>query len=174
MKGIISIIAGGTVIFAAIGIYLASCKYVLRQACNSMEAGNYSRAKFLAKILSFTPLKTGGYEILGEIAQNNAEFAEAVRLFNIALSRDNTLDNSWSGLFECHVCMDNFSEAARVISEAVVLLPDNELIHVYNLLTKKTTGSELSQAELALLVKNGIDLEQQANIKDVLLKICKL
>lgn len=173
MKSAITIIAGGIVIFALVGVYLGYCKYLLRQACNNMEAGNYSRAKFFAKILSFTPLKTGSYEILGEIAQNNEEYAEAVRLFNIALIRDNTLDNSWVGLFECQICMDNFSEAARIISEAVVLLPDNELIHVYNILTKKTNGSELSQTELAALAKNGIDLEQQANIKDVLLKICK-
>lgn len=174
MRGVVSIIIGGTVIFAVIGIFLASCKYILRQACNCMDAGNYNRAKFLATILRFSPMKTGSYEILGELAQINSEFAEAVRLFNMALSRDNTLDNSWTGLFECHVCMGNFSEAARVISEAVVLLPENELVKVYNVLTKKSNGGELSQAELELLAKNRIDLDQQANIRDVLLRICKL
>lgn len=174
MKGVVSIIIGGTVIFAFIGIFLASCKFILRQACNCMEVGNFSRAKFFATILRFTPMKTGGYEILGELAQINSEFAEAVRLFNIALSRDNTLDNSWTGLFECHVCMDNFSEATRVISEAVIIMPENELIILYNILIKKTNGGELSQAELEVLAKNRIDLDQQTNAKDVLFRICKL
>src|SRR5919108_5077356 len=101
MKGIISIIAGGIVIFVAISMYLAYSKFLLRRAYDSLEGGNFEKTKFLARLLSFTPFKACGYEIQAEIAQLNEGYEDAASLFGKALELDNTLENSWVGLFEC-------------------------------------------------------------------------
>lgn len=175
MKGLISIIAGGVVIFAAISMFLAYSKFLLRRAYDSLEAGDLEKTKLLARLLRLTPFKACSYEILAEIAQQQEKYEEAISLFNKALKLDNTLENSWVGLFECQVCMNKLEEASRVISEAADRVPSNELIKVYEILIARTAdNSALSQEQLALLAKHNICLDRDASkLEDVLLRICK-
>jgi len=175
ISSILTILAGGAVIFAGISIYLSYSKFLLRRAYNNLENGDLKVSKLLARLLLLTAFKACGYELLAEIAQLNKKYEEAVSLFSKALKFDCTLENSWAGLFECKICMGKIDEALHVISEATDRAPDNELIKVYKILVTRTAGSStLSREELTLLAKHNICLDRDAcKLEEVLLRICQ-
>jgi tetratricopeptide (TPR) repeat protein len=107
--------------------------------------------KELQQELAIDPANAGAEYVLGELARQNQDFAEAVRHFTKATQLNPKFGDAYLGLGMSQLAEKNYAEAVTPLEAAVKLQPGNPAAH-YGLATAygRTGRREDAQREFAL------------------------
>jgi tetratricopeptide (TPR) repeat protein len=107
--------------------------------------------KELQQELAFDPANAGAEYVLGELARQDQDFAEAVRHFTKATQLNPKFGDAYLGLGMSQLAEKNYAEAVAPLEAAVKLQPGNPTAH-YGLATAygRTGRREDAQREFAL------------------------